>query len=63
MFKATIQEELSCFCCHVSPSINKLWVLLCYLRVPFQHSSPPGFLFNTHPDGELCTTVTVGGPI
>ena len=49
MFKAKIynssqQELLSCcFCDHVSPNINKLWLLLCYLRVPFQLALPPGF--------------------
>ena len=53
MFKANItnsgQQELlpSCFCDNVSPNINKLWLLLCYLRVPFQLASPPGFHFNT----------------
>ena len=52
MFKANInnrsqQELLSCcFCDHVSPTINKLWLLLCCLRV----------LFNLrHPEGEPCT--------
>ena len=58
VFKANInnnrqQELLSCcFCDHVSPNINMLWLLLCYLRVPFQLGSPPGFHFNTHPEGE-----------
>ena len=53
MFKASInnssQHELlsCCFCDHVSPNINKLWLLLCYLRVRFQLASPPGFHFNT----------------
>ena len=27
----------------VSPNINKLYLLLCYLRVPRQLASPPGF--------------------
>ena len=60
MFKANTiisskQELLSCcFCYHVSPNINKLWLLLCYLRVRFQLVSPPGFHFNTHTEGEPC---------
>ena len=58
MFKANInnsqQQLLSCcFCDHVSPNINKLWLLLCYLRVPFQLASPPGFHFNTSRRGTL----------
>ena len=28
---------------HVSSNIYKLWLLLCYLRVPFQLASLPGF--------------------
>ena len=61
MFKANIdnssrQELLSCcFCDHVSPNINKLWLLLCYVRVRFQLASPPVFHFNTHPEGQPCT--------
>ena len=49
MFKANFnnrsqQELLSCcFCDHVSPKLNKLWLLLCCLRAPFQLASPPGF--------------------
>ena len=59
MFKANIsnssQHELlsCCFCDHVSPNINKLWLLLCYLRVRFQLASPPGFHFNTSRRGTL----------
>ena len=65
MFKANInncsQQELlfCCFCYHVSPNINKLWLLLCYLRVPFQLASPPGFHFYTHPEREPCTYINV----
>ena len=53
MFKANIKnssqhELLSCsFCDHVSPNINWLWLLLCYLRVRFQLASPPGFHFTS----------------
>ena len=53
MFKANIKnssqhELLSCsFCDHVSPNINWLWLLLCYLRVRFQFASPPGFHLST----------------
>ena len=53
MFKANIknssQHELlfCCFCDHVSPNLNKLWLLLFYLRVRFQLASPPEFHFNT----------------
>ena len=59
MFKANInkssrQELLSCcFCDHVSPIINKLWLLLCYLRAPFQLASPPGFHVTPIPKGNL----------
>ena len=65
MFKASVnnssQHELlsCCFCDHVSPNINKLWLLLCYLRVPFQLASPPGFHFYTHPEREPCTYINV----
>ena len=58
MYKANVdsssqQELLSCsFSYHVSPNINKLWLLLYYLRVLFQLASLPGFHFNTHPEGE-----------
>ena len=46
------QELLSYyFCDHISPNTNKLWLLLCYLRVRFQLASPPGFHFDTHPEG------------
>ena len=49
------QQELlyCCFCDHVSPNINKLWLLLCYLRVPFQLASPPGFHVTRIPRGNL----------
>ena len=50
------QEELlsCCFIDHVSSSINKLWLLLCYLRVPFhQLASPPRFHV-THSKCEPC---------
>ena len=63
MFKANVdsssqQELLSCyFCYHVSPNTNKLWLLLCYLRVRFQLASPLRFHFNTHPEGERCTYI------
>ena len=44
-------------CClfdHVSSNINKLWLLLCYLRVPFhQLASPPGFHVTHIPKGNL----------
>ena len=58
MFKANInnsRQELlyCCFCDHVSPNINKLWLLLCYLRVRVQLASYPGCHFNTHPKGNL----------
>ena len=60
MLKASInnssnqQELLSCcFFDHVSPNINKLWLLPCYLRVPFQLASPPGFTQNTSRRGTL----------
>ena len=59
MFKTNIknssQQELQscCFCDHVSPDINKLWLLLCYLRVPFQLASPPGFHVTHIPKGKL----------
>ena len=61
MLKANInnsqQELLSCcFCNHVSPNINMLRLLpcpLCYLRVPFQLASPPGFHFNASRRGTL----------
>ena len=54
--KSTHQELLSCcFCDHVSPNTNKLCLLRYYLRFLFQLASPPGFHFNTHPDGEHCT--------
>ena len=59
MFKPNInnssqQELLSCwFCDHVSHDINKLWLLLCYLRVRFQLASPPRFHFNTSWRGTL----------
>ena len=59
MFKANInyssqQELLSCcFVDHVSPNINKLWLLLYYLRVPFQLASPPGFHITHIPKGNL----------
>ena len=66
MFKANIsnssqQEILSCrFCDHVSPNINKLWLILCYLRAPFQLASPSGFHVTHIPKGNLvllCVTV------
>ena len=48
-------ELLSCRCYYyVSPNMNKLWLLLCYLRIPPQLASPPGFDFNTHPEGKPC---------
>ena len=59
MFKTNInnsrqQEHLSyCFCNNVSPNINKLWLLLCYLRVPFQLASPPGIHVTHIPKGKL----------
>ena len=58
MFKANInsssQHELlsCCFCDHVSPNINKLWLLL-LPACPFQLVSPPGFHFNTSRRGTL----------
>ena len=59
MLKANIndsshQELLSCcFFDHVSPDIDKLWLLLCYLRVSFQLASPPGYyVTHIHPEGE-----------
>ena len=65
MFKANVdninsshQELLSCcFCDRVSPNTNMLWLLLCYLHVRFQLASPPGFHFNTHPEGEPCISM------
>ena len=63
MFKANNnksgqQELLSCcFRYLVSPNINKLWLLLCYVRVSFSRASPPGFHFNPHPEGEPCVYV------
>ena len=66
MFKASTgnssQHELlsRCFCDHVSPNVNKLWLLLlCYLRVRFQLASPPGFHFNTSRRGTLNTCINV----
>ena len=61
MFKVnnSSQQELllSCwFFDHVPSKMNKLWLLLCYLRVPFQLASPPGFHV-THPEGEPCIHV------
>ena len=48
------QELLSCcFCDHVSPNISKLWLLLCFLRVPLQLASPPGFHVTHIPKGNL----------
>ena len=42
-----------CFFRHVSSKINKRYLRLCYLRVPFeQFASPPGFHVNTHAEGE-----------
>ena len=59
MFKTNVnnssqQERPSCrFCDNVSPNINKLWLLLCYLRVPFQLASPPGIHVTHIPKGNL----------
>ena len=49
------QQELlpCCFCDHVSPKIKRLWLLLCYLRVPFQLASRPGFHVTHMPKGNL----------
>ena len=56
--KSTHQELLSCcFCDHVSPNTNKLCLLRYYLRFLFQLASPPGFHFNTHPEGEPCICI------
>ena len=38
---------------HVSSNLYKLWLLLCYLRVPFQLASPPGFDVVHIPKGNL----------
>ena len=65
MFRTNIesssqQELLSCcFYYHVPPNLNKLWLLLCYLRIPFQLASPPGFDFNTYPEGEPCICMCI----
>ena len=62
MFKANInnssqQELLSCwFCDHVSSNVNKLWLLLCYLLVPFHLASPPDFTLAHIPKGNLVNT-------
>ena len=60
MFKvnnSTSQQELLLSCCffdHVSSIVNKLWLLLCYLRVPFhQLASSPGFHVTHIPKGNL----------
>ena len=38
---------------HVSSNIFKVWLLMCYLRVPFhQLASPPRISLRTHPEGE-----------
>ena len=64
MFKAILivvsqQELLSCcFCDHVSPNISKLWLLLCFLRVPLQLASPPGFHVTHIPKGNLVLLCT-----
>ena len=49
------QEVLSCcFFHHVPSNINKLWLLLCYLRVPFhQLASPPAFHVTHIPKGNV----------
>ena len=60
MFKANInnssQQELQsgCFCDHVSPNINKLWLLPAR---PFSTCVTPGISHNTHPEGESCITM------
>ena len=38
---------------HFSSNIYKLWLLLCYLHVPFQLASPPGFHVAHIPEGNL----------
>ena len=38
---------------HVSSNMYKLWLLLCYLRVPFQLGSTPGFHVVHIPKGNL----------
>ena len=54
------QQELLLSCCffdHRSSNINKLWLLLCYLRVSFhQLASPPGFHVAHIPKGNLAYT-------
>ena len=44
---------------HVSSNIYKLWLLLCWLRVPFQVASPPGFHVAHIPKGNLAYIIVL----
>ena len=65
MFKVNnrSQQELLLSCClfdHVSSNINKLWLLLYYLRVPFhQLASLPAFYVTHIPKGNLVNSIYV----
>ena len=53
MFKVN-NSKSCCFLDHVSANINKLWLVLCYLRVSFhQLASPPGFNVSHNLKGNL----------
>ena len=48
-----IPHEIYIYIFHVSSNMYKLWLLLCYLRVPFQLGSTPGFHVVHIPKGNL----------
>ena len=63
MFKVndSSQQDLPlswCFFDYVSSNINKLWLLLCYLRVPFHHSESPPWFRVTHISKDNLVNIT-----